>query len=112
MCQHSAVLVPHCLYHDLDSHVLILSDLGYLSTLSEHLSTQAIHSGDETTRYHGIGDPLGCFFAGLHSTQSLQAIGSKAVQNLRVPDMENVVYEKAVAPLERYLRQFGIPDAS
>lgn len=112
MCQQSAVLVPHCLYHDLDSHVLILSDLGYLSTLSEHLSTQTIHSGDETNRYHGIGDRLGCFFAGLHSTQSLQAIGSKAVQNLRVPDMENIVYEIAVAPLERYLRQFGIPDAS
>lgn len=55
---------------------------------------------------------MGCFFAGLHSTHSLQAIGFKAVQNLRVPDMENVVYEIAVAPLERYLRQLGIPDAS
>lgn len=91
---------------------MILTDLGYLSTLTELLSTQTIHSGNATTLYHGIGDRLGCFFAGLHSTHSLQAIGFKAVQNLRVPDVENVVYELSVAPLERYLRQLGIPDGS
>lgn len=104
--------MPHCLYYDLDSHVLILTDLGYLSTLTEHLSTQTTHLCDETTLYHGIGDRLGCFFAGLHSTHSLQAIGSKGLQNLRNPGIENVVYELSVAPLERYLRQLSIPDAS
>lgn len=104
--------MPHCLYHDIDSHVLILSDLGYSSTLSEYLSTQKIHSGDELSSYHEIGDRLGCFLTGLHSTHSLQAIESKAVQNLPNPEMKDVVYEAAVAPIEGYLRQLGIPDTS
>ena len=43
---------------------------------------------------------------------SLQAIGSKAVRHLRNLDMKNVVYEAAVAPIEGYLRQLDIPDAS
>lgn len=73
---------------------------------------QTIHSGDELSSYHEIGDRLGCFFAGLHSTHSLQAIGSKAVQNLRNPDMRDAVYKVAVAPIQGYLRQLDIPDAS
>ena len=73
---------------------------------------QTIQLGDETTPSHGMRGRSGRFFAGLHSPHSLQAVGSATVQNLRVSDMENVVYEIAVAPLERYLRQLDIPDAS
>lgn len=105
-------MVPHLLYHDQDSHILILSDLGDLLTLSEHISSQKILSGDVVAFYQSVGVRLGSFFAALHSNHSLQLVGKKRMDELRNPDVKGFIYNEVVVPIEACLKRFNIPDAS
>ncbi|MCJ1429514.1 hypothetical protein MMC29_007429 [Sticta canariensis] len=106
-----SVLVPHLLYHDQDSHVLILSDLGDLLTLREHISGQTILSGD-VAFYQSVSVRLGSFFAVLHSNHSLQVVGNKRMDELQNPDVKGFIYNEVVVPVEACLKRFNIPDAS
>lgn len=105
-------MVPHILYHDEESHVLILSDLGDLLTLSEYISSQTLLSEDMVPSYQNVGVRLGSFFAALHSNHSLQVVGSQRLEELRNPDIKNVIYNEVVVPLEACLKRFDVLDAS
>lgn len=112
ICRQFFVAVPHILYHDEDSHILIISDLGDLLTLSEHISSQALLSENMVTLCQNIGVRLGSFFAALHSNHSLQVVGSNRMDQLRNPNLKSVIYNEVVIPLEACLKRFSISDTS
>lgn len=87
----SSVKVPTLLYHDVDGHVLVMSDLGSLPNLSEVFSDLGGYSPaivppelkrhsqsdiitDSPMFFDTIGTRFGSFFARLRSPKSLLAL--------------------------------------
>lgn len=119
--------VPVLLYHDLDEHILITSDLGRLPNLSECFGDlQNACSKDGTTKpclgttdcKNGslspaagltIGQRIGSFFALLHDPQNVKMIGAPPyndVHFLTHKNVLNVVLEQAIKPVLGQLRLF------
>jgi hypothetical protein len=104
LCGNSNVLVPQLLYHDLACNILVLSDLGPLSTLSQYLISEAANSN--TLRQ--MGKSLGGFFGELHSAQTKSLVGEEYLEEFYNPMVEEVIFEGAVRPIEGYLDKYHI----
>lgn len=119
--------VPTLLHHDLDQHILILSDLGLLPNLSECFSNLHSISLSKSTNESAenrlaprtasispalglsIGQKVGSFFARLHQPQNagmIKAPPYEDVDFLRHDAMSQLVLEEAIKPVEGQLGQF------
>ncbi|KAK2879540.1 hypothetical protein FQN49_000780 [Arthroderma sp. PD_2] len=125
----TSVRVPGLIYHDEESHILILEDLGTLPPLSDHLSTSWLSSQSPTwpsltgnlllEDNHlclSIGEKLGQFFADLHSQETLDLIEScgndPKLIRFENESSKEVVREAAVLTIRRYLRQFNCVESN
>jgi hypothetical protein len=118
------VKVPTLLHHDLEEHVLNVSDIGPLPNLSEIFSslggyTPLVSPASVSAPEYAVGTPLGyyvivgrkigSFFARLHSPSSLSCIVNsppRGTEFLSNPAMRNIVLEHAIRPLKAQLELF------
>ncbi|EFR03082.1 hypothetical protein MGYG_06079 [Nannizzia gypsea CBS 118893] len=124
----TSIRVPSLVFHDVESNVLVLEDLGLLPPLSDLLSISWIPS-----RYPGwpslsgsyfledcslclsIGEEFGHFFASIHSRKTLDLIKSYGcdpkLTQFENGSMKEVVREAAVSTMRQHLVQFDCSEA-
>ena len=104
------MFVPYCLLHDLEKHVLCLTDFGESIPLTQFLALKPQTSvGLEHARK--IGTKIGLFFAKLHSPSAFELVhgsenGKKILQNSS--SGRALVQDMVVQPLEGIMVKFGI----
>jgi hypothetical protein len=104
------VFVPYCLQHDLENHVLCLTDFGESIPLTQFLnSTPPTIVGLEHAR--SIGARIGLFFAKLHSPSAFELVhdseyGKTILQNSS--SGRALVQKMVVQPLQATMVKFGI----
>lgn len=109
--------IPHLIHFDQDSHVLILSDLGPLITLSAFLSplpeAQSIeYSQLDVPSCYELGSRLGQTFAEIHSLHSLNLVGPSIRTHLSSSATRDEIVNLVVDPLKDKLDGLGISDAA
>lgn len=112
----SCILIPRLLHFDQDEHVLVISDLGPLETLSSvvaRLSTAVVHpeiAGSQHSKYYNIGSRLGQFMGDLHSPERILLDTDTSPSDLTAK--RDVELKWAVKPIEQHLVRYDIPDAT
>lgn len=119
------IKAPQVLKHDVEEHVLAITDLGNLPNLQElffelggytnfrgpprTFPTQLTGSASERAFFSAVGSRLGEFFALLHSPETLQLVASTpdlGLDYLANPDIETAVVKITAQAREDQLMQF------
>lgn len=112
--------MPQLLHHDLDSHVLIMSDIGPLPNLASlfaHLGGSGsppfppapVFNPGSIPYFTTLGTRLGLFFAKLHSPATLsliQADPNRGPDLFANPYLANFAFENGIAPIKSQLLLF------
>lgn len=80
LCETWDIKIPQLLHHDSVEHIIIMTDLGDLESLTERLKCMTPLCGkahDEQQAYKELGKRLGGFMADLHSPNTLQILRHK-----------------------------------
>lgn len=105
--------VPKLLRYDEASKILIMSDLGQVPNLTDILHGDSDDSlSDVTAKF--IGERLGEFFARLHSLPMYHLVNKSCPESFVDHGISSreLIYKMMIAPIEGYLRQFAVSDAS
>lgn len=107
---HDTVLIPELLEYDSEVHILAITDLGNLDSLSGLLSASSSSSiGVGATAE--IGTRLGHFFAQLHSPSSFKLVQNSRQADVLVRDQtatHQIVADIVIKPLEGIMQQHGV----
>lgn len=128
MLTETSVRVPSLVFHDEESHILVLEDLGTLPPLSDLLSISWLSSHypgwpslygscflEDCSLCLSTGEKFGQFLAILHAKGTLNSIKSYGCDpnfaRFENNSMREVVRDAAVSTVRRYLAQFNCEEA-
>ncbi|KAF3940444.1 hypothetical protein ABW19_dt0204749 [Dactylella cylindrospora] len=98
-----AVKVPEVLYHDVNDHVLCISDLGEVVTLSEVIKQ---HYDSRTLEvWRKIGRNIGAFLGELHSPAVRRSVRDEDVKVFNSGGQRELVRDAAVTPILQILKE-------
>jgi hypothetical protein len=112
LCDKWDIKIPQLLHHDSNEHVIIMTDLGDLESLTEHLKCMTPLNGkahEEQQEYKELGTRLGGFMADLHSPNTFQKLGDKRENYFENPVVHGVIHHNMIVPIFRRLTDFNIP---
>ena len=105
--KHPCVRVPRLLHHDVAQHILIIEDLGSLSTVDQWLEMDKHLLESQSA---AVGEVLGTFLADFHlstTTQNREYLATQFKNN----DIHNVIYSQVIQPVLDIINEYDIPNA-
>jgi hypothetical protein len=105
--KHPYIRVPRLLHHDVAQHILIIEDLGSLSTVDKWLEGDTDLLESQTAV---VGEHLGTFLADFHLSTTTQNREYLATQS-KNDDIHNVIYAQVVQAVLDILNEYDIPNA-
>ena len=105
--KYPCVRVPRLLHHDVAQHILIIEDLGSLSTIDKWLEGNKYLLESQSV---AVGEVLGTFLADFHLSTTSQNREYLATQ-FKNDDVHHVIYAQVIQPVLDILNEYDIPNA-